>query len=263
MRADDSELRALQARAYGRDADIHLDPAALRRLRELEGETGRTPGEATDAVGTAPAPAPGPQASVSAPAPQASAAPRAPHAAAPALAAEDQAEPTMRARAAWFLRRPAILAGLAVLLAAAGVATGLAIGHRDPPDPLQRHAVEVARLPVDHSYVVPRAFGGGTAFREYDGLRAIVQPGGQLSGNAEGGACLNVYLARDVTDPEANEFSGELWNGCAAGAFPAAVQFQATSGMPDALQADFPHAGAVQLVYDKADDEVIVFADHR
>jgi hypothetical protein len=30
------ELRALQARAYGRDADIHSDPAALARLHELE-----------------------------------------------------------------------------------------------------------------------------------------------------------------------------------------------------------------------------------
>src|SRR5689334_11680573 len=31
-----AELRALQARAYGRDADIERDPAALRRLAALE-----------------------------------------------------------------------------------------------------------------------------------------------------------------------------------------------------------------------------------
>lgn len=30
------ELRALQARAYGPEADIAQDPTALRRLRELE-----------------------------------------------------------------------------------------------------------------------------------------------------------------------------------------------------------------------------------
>ena len=34
----DDELRALRERAYGRHADIHDDPAAMARLRELEDE---------------------------------------------------------------------------------------------------------------------------------------------------------------------------------------------------------------------------------
>ena len=56
----DDELAALRARAYGPDADIHTDPAAAARLRQLEGEARR----ARDAVAS-PAPvssftAPGP-----------------------------------------------------------------------------------------------------------------------------------------------------------------------------------------------------------
>ena len=34
--ADEEELRRLRARAYGPDADIHDDPAAVERLRQLE-----------------------------------------------------------------------------------------------------------------------------------------------------------------------------------------------------------------------------------
>lgn len=37
---EDEELTRLRARAYGREADIHADPDALRRLEELENATG-------------------------------------------------------------------------------------------------------------------------------------------------------------------------------------------------------------------------------
>lgn len=58
----DAELRQLRRRAYGPDADIASDPAALARLRELEGErrteeapsAAETPGaSATPAIATA------------------------------------------------------------------------------------------------------------------------------------------------------------------------------------------------------------------
>ncbi|WP_109208612.1 MULTISPECIES: hypothetical protein [Microbacterium] len=46
------ELRALRERAYGRDADIHDDPAALARLHELEALTAASK---IDATGASPA----------------------------------------------------------------------------------------------------------------------------------------------------------------------------------------------------------------
>lgn len=53
------ELRALQARAYGRDADIQSDPAALARLHELEARASaaRT-GSTAPTADAAPAPQP-------------------------------------------------------------------------------------------------------------------------------------------------------------------------------------------------------------
>src|SRR5688500_17890356 len=41
------ELRMLRERAYGPDADIGLDPAALARLNELEGRAAAVPVEAS------------------------------------------------------------------------------------------------------------------------------------------------------------------------------------------------------------------------
>lgn len=61
----DAELAALRARAYGADADIHDDPVALARLRDLE-ERRRIMGEAAVAPSApaAPAVAPPPSAFV-------------------------------------------------------------------------------------------------------------------------------------------------------------------------------------------------------
>ena len=55
----DAELAALRARAYGADADIHDDPVALARLRDLE-ERRRIMGEAAVAPSAPAAPAVGP-----------------------------------------------------------------------------------------------------------------------------------------------------------------------------------------------------------
>ena len=55
----DAELAALRARAYGADADIHDDPVALARLRDLE-ERRRIMGETAVAPSAPAAPAVGP-----------------------------------------------------------------------------------------------------------------------------------------------------------------------------------------------------------
>lgn len=53
-----AELRELRLRAYGPDADIESDPAALARLRELEGMRRAAPGASSP--GAAPAATSGP-----------------------------------------------------------------------------------------------------------------------------------------------------------------------------------------------------------
>lgn len=50
MTGDESELARLRRRAYGPAADIADDPAALARLRELEGASGGAPSFATPVV---------------------------------------------------------------------------------------------------------------------------------------------------------------------------------------------------------------------
>ncbi len=55
---DQDEFVALRRRAYGRDADIHLDPASLARLDELENARPSAPVEdGVPAVDSGPPPA--------------------------------------------------------------------------------------------------------------------------------------------------------------------------------------------------------------
>ena len=58
----DAELRSLQARAYGRDADIADDPVALARLRELEAAVAAEARLAADARRASSSDAPAPSA---------------------------------------------------------------------------------------------------------------------------------------------------------------------------------------------------------
>jgi len=269
MASSDSELEQLRKRAYGRQADIHLDPDALQRLRELEGEQ-----SAKQAAGRPEADEPTETVQPHEPVvdePNADGmdisgaeTPNAP---------ERRPRPTAKAvlmtsvhRLAK-LRRSTVVIALAAVAFAVAVVVVLTLVQRVQTDPLQAGASQVARLQADSGYRVPDAFGGaGTgganaqAFEAFRGLRVIlfseVHPGAPSGKDV----CIDVYPEAEIDDPSSTSFSGVAFGGCSAGGFPAIAQFN-TQGqdLPTAtLNAVAPWT-SLQFVYDERDDEVVVF----
>ena len=254
---DDAELRALRRRAYGRDADIHLDEDAQRRLRELESrqvmtpppvEPGPRPRPGTDAV---PVPGDAPAAETSEP--------EDPEPAPSPSAARRRWEAVRRIRP----RRSTVLIALGAVLVIATLATLLVVVQRVQTDPLLRGAHQIARLSRDGRYTIPRvldpgANGSGSpghAYAEFRGLRSVVVR------YADGTRCLSVYPQEDITDPDADPFEGLMSGGCAAGPFPATAQILLSDdGVPADIASAFPKGTALQFVYDRPHDEVVVFA---
>lgn len=246
----DDELRDLRARAYGRDADIHLDAVALGRLRELERAERPAPVE-HDSVAAAETAAPDDD-SV-------------------ALEAEAQHPAHGRSSAMSRSRRSALLLVLGVAVVAMIIAVSPTLLERVQTDPLQEGAVQIARLRLDPGFTVPSVFfpggsdpvkeNGIQGFEAFHGLR-VVKANDASSVSEPPGSCLIVYLEASITDPQSNSFSGPSFYGCSVGAFPAATQFRvATQGLPAELAAAFPTYPALQFIYDSTHDEVVVFAD--
>ena len=232
-KAYDSELRALQERAYGRGADIHMDPEALRRLRELEHRGGdlldpATPGDTADAVE-----------------PATSAHPR------PAPAAT----PTPRRRL-----RLAAVAVLAALLGGALGVTGTLLASRWAGKSAPTHAEQVARLRPDTAYSLPQSVINGTggdkvrAFADFHGMRTLVT---ETGGTTDPQWCIAVYPDSQLASTSAPSDT-EGSSGCSAGAFPATAQFPITRDSPSPLRAAFRTDTALQFVYDKARNEIVV-----
>ena len=166
------------------------------------------------------------------------------------------------------VRRSTVLIALGLAVIVSVIAAALILVERVQPDPLQTGADQVARLSIDPSYQVPGMFqnivaaegDAVQAFHEFYGLRAIVGEGGWFSGGGEG-ECLNVFLAADVENSDSNSFSGQIRGGCAAGPFPATIQLMSDDeDLPDELQSAFPGPTALQFVYDKANQEIVIFA---
>jgi len=257
---DADELGALRKRAYGPNSDIQLDPQAVDRLRELEGVSAalgpvamanrlrsvtgtvvKQPllreGDGDGEVGSD---------------------------------ADTEAEHLALTlfRRLLGIRRSTVLIvlGLAVLMIA--IAAALVLVQRVQPDPLQVGARQVARLSVDPSYEVPAFFGDGIdpnvrpeGFQELTGIRVVVTAGGLFRGGSNE-ACLNVYAAADVTDPKSESFSGAMFGGCSAGVFPAMTQFGLdTPGLSGVFQSAYPNSTALQFVYDRVHNEVVVFTE--
>jgi hypothetical protein len=250
----DDELRALRERAYRRDSDIHLDPDSLMRLRELESRRGRATLEAAAPEIEAPVP------------PEATQDDVAPVDEAPRAAA--RWVPLLRRLARWLagLRRSTVLIALGSAAVVALIATALVLVERVQTDPLQVGAVQVARLTVDQGYDLPPFFSGFegdgvNAYTPFHGLRAVTNARIFSPAAANGSTCLTVYAESDVTDSP-DSFSGPLFGGCGAGAFPAIVQFSVdVEQLPEDLVAAFPESTGLQFVYDSEHDEVVVFAD--
>jgi hypothetical protein len=251
----DDELRALRERAYRRDSDIHLDPESLMRLRELESRRGRAEPEAAEPETAIEAAEPETTEDDVAPVDEASRPPA-------------RWVPLLRRFARWLsgLRRSTVLIALGSAAVIALIATALVLVERVQTDPLQVGAVQVARLTVDQGYDLPPFFSGFdgdgvNAYTQFHGLRAVTNALIFSPAAANGSTCLTVYAESDVTDSP-DSFSGPLFGGCGAGAFPAIVQFSVdVEQLPEDLVAAFPETTGLQFVYDSEHDEVVVFAD--
>lgn len=246
--ADDDELQLLRERAYGPGADESLDAADLDRLRELErGGSEREP--AAQVTGSE---------SVATSVEQ-------------VIAEQECGEfgAESRLAAPRMLRRSTVLLLLAVVVGATCVAIASIVVQREQPMPLDPAANQVARLSLDPSYAIP-AFvagpnpdpnSGSAGFQDFHGLRSVVTPV-VFFGGSSGEACLVVYSATSIDDAKVKPFSGFISGACAAGNFPATVQFTLkTDGLPADLTALFPAATALQFVYDRSNKEIIVFVD--
>ncbi|CAL4861180.1 hypothetical protein [Microbacterium sp. MM2322] len=242
------ELRALRARAYGPAADIHLDPEAMRRLAELE-EAGR-PAAVREIPLVPPVEEPVREE-------DAAASPSEPGVVPPA-----EAEPA-------FWRRPRVRTAVwtAAVVVAALFGAGLAYSVvAMTPVSTSSGADQIATLSPSVTPQIPPGYFGweedGLAF-EYEGLTVVQTPYGFYSGSAEGASCIRVFETRLIPDPEEFtdtdgwSYEGNLWGGCAVGAFPASAAVPLTGeGAPEA---DLPDGRAIQFVLDG--DRLGVFLD--
>lgn len=233
-RAD--ELRSLRARAYGPGADIFDDPAAVRRLAELESIT-RTP--IREPV-PAPEPIPEPPAEPSEEVDRPPAGPPEPP------GATDAAAPPASARRAWW-RRPVVLwaASIVVAVVATALVTHLALSQG--PRQVAVLAPSSVEWPQEYFGEQPE---GGQVFDDFYGVTVIALP--QQFSEDLAAPCLYVLRTGEMSN-------GMLGGGCGAGAFTATAAVAVTESMPEALRDRFPDGGAVQFVLDG--DRVLVYAD--
>jgi hypothetical protein len=272
------ELRALRARAYGPSADIHQDPAALRRLHELEAR--QRPGAESDraaVVHTVAVPAE-PESGAESLEAVAQAEPAPPrvaasqpastrhidegHAESPAdehvvattdetPTSPDPAEPKQRLRT-----RTRLLWALSVVVVAA-VAAGVTYAVTSmAPVSVSSGAEQIATLEPDSLVHVPTGwFGAGpsSAAYQYYGLTLFEAAGG-FSSAGNGTQCFTIVateqLPADDADPNSWSMNGPIYSGCRVGPFPATVQFAIDSNSPEELRARFPDGSALQFVRD-------------
>ncbi|MDQ7877177.1 hypothetical protein Q9R08_04225 [Microbacterium sp. QXD-8] len=274
------ELRALRARAYGPTADIDQDPAALRRLHELEAR--QRPGAASDAaaavhVATA---VPAEPETAARPESTAQVEPALPQATtrqptrpptryvgeggaeSPAdehLAAEpdspttspDPTPPKHRLRL-----RTRLLWALSVVVAAAVAAVVTYAVTSMAPVSVSSGAEQIATLEPDSLVHVPTGwFGAGpsSAAYQYYGLTLFEAAGG-FSSAGNGTQCFTIVateqLPADDADPNSWSVNGPIYSGCRVGPFPATVQFAIDSNSPEELRARFPDGSTLQFVRD-------------
>ncbi|MFK0402723.1 hypothetical protein ACIQTT_10365 [Microbacterium sp. NPDC090225] len=252
--SDDDELRALRARAYGRDADIDGDPAALARLRALEADAvpvGVMPQRAVE---------PSPVAEVAVVPP-----PAAPPAApedidAPPRADDASAEPehpspsrlrtlfTPRPSAPWLWLGAACIA----LAAFGSAAIAVAVRSADPR--------LVAEIAVDPDASWPESFGETgpdfALFEEFAGL-TIVRGLEWLPTDESDASCI---VAIDTTEllNDSGGFQIAGW-ACEAGSFPATLRFEVSPSQPQELRDRFGDGTGLELIM--RGDRIEVFAD--
>lgn len=249
---DSDELRALRQRAYGPRADIHLDPVALRRLRELENRESTLESLPADAGAYA------------------DAALVIPIVEEPRLPEQKIIAQKVGLHRRWSrFRRSTVLIALGLAVTVFVVSSALVVVQRMQTNPLQPRAEQVARLSADPTYRIPGVVSGGgvdpsndvRGYQEFHGMRSVVSAKGSISGSPTG-ACLVIYPSRDITGILPSGVAVLFFSGCAAGDFPAAVQFTLDiTRLPPEMKAAFPKKSALQFVFDRVDNEVVVYAE--
>ena len=272
------ELRALRARAYGPSADIHQDPAAVRRLHELE--AGRKPlgsphaqpraAGADPAADAADRPQPAPPASPS----------RAERAREPGT--QDDAVLTStptdifgapesavvgrrrEERAAGLSPMMRLTWAVSVVAAAALAASATYALTWVAPVSVSSGAEQIATLePVPMVDRPPGWFGAGPsslAFEFYGMTLFETANGFTGTGGTE---CFVIVPTEELPAADADttnwSMSGAVHTGCGVGDFPATVQFPVDSNTPEQLRSRFPDGSALQFVRDG--DRIGVFLD--
>lgn len=252
-----AELRMLRERAYGPSADIHDDPIALARLRELEEASVaqaaaraaedaalRYPGTAVVAEDEAPDPAPGP-AEATDPEPDADV----------GLAADpepgsdqDQAPHAVPAklgrRRSWLWAASLVVAGLA------GAGAAVAVAETHPGRVAVLAQAPDSEWPSEFFGDQPQS--GSRVFEGFLGLSVVIVP--DAWGAIAAPECLFVLQAEGPSPGSGSILS----TGCAAGEFDMTASFAVTSSMPEQLREQYPVGTALEFIVEGA--EVFVFA---
>ena len=264
--ATDEELRRLRARAYGPAADIDQDPAAVRRLQELEALRHR---RAAADPGTQYVVLPPTQRDEIVPTTESD--PERDQALSdlglmPAAATDSGDEAS--APSERFPRRRTGTWILAVVAAAALAAGVTAAVTWVIPVPVSSGAPQVATLdPSPGLEVPPRWFGAApdAAVFEFYGLTLFESEYAPNVGAFEGeNRCFAVVNSDQVPavedfDSSSWSFEGQIFSDCTVGAFPATVEVPIDAESPDSLRARYPEGTAVQFVLDG--DRIGVFLD--
>lgn len=255
------ELATLRSRAYGPRADIDDDPAALARLRELEGMQRRGRTVTHDAPQTVPAPA---AVGSAAPAPHADTdafdteeEPGADRDAGADGSASDAPHPPRPIARGWMIAWAASILVVAVTVGA--VVFGLASIR--PVDPssgaAQVDTLTPSEATLDGMEWIKRWYGTDESVRGwiYDGLAVVRTPMGMFGAGSD---CLTVVPV-DAYSSADESISGPIFSGCAAGSFPATVEFVIDAEMPEELRERFGEGTALSFVL--RGDAVGVFHD--
>ncbi|WP_307224548.1 hypothetical protein [Microbacterium arborescens] len=256
-----AELRALRARAYAPGADIADDPVALARLTELEER------ERASRITRPPAPVTPRSAPTPTSAPTPSPAETAPPASGPApepVPGDDADGAASASRRAPRSLRPILMwagslvavAALAVGITAFATARSAPTATALPPDARISHVTTL--LPTGEE--IPefvRPYGDGLAAASYEdflGL-SVFRSADEWRGN--GNLCVSVARIADETSGDTAR-NGVYYQGCAAGAFPAAVTFVVWEDQPEELLERYPVGTALQFVLMDAGVDVFV-----
>jgi hypothetical protein len=265
--ATDEELRRLRARAYGPAADIQQDPAAVRRLQELEAlrhrraaaspETGHVVLPSTqrdEVVSTTESDQERDQALSDIGLTSAATTDNSEEASVPS----DQLP--RRRTGTWII---AVVAAAALAAGATAAVTWVI------PVPISAGAPQVASLePSPGLEVPPQWFGAApdAAVFEFYGLTLFESEYAPNVGAFEGEdrcfAVVNSDQVPEVEDFDSSSwgFEGQIYSDCSVGAFPATVEVPIDAESPDSLRARYPEGTAVQFVLDG--DRIGVFLDN-